>query len=295
LQILTNPAGATGGEISGKMLTKCAAPKAPTFFHSKASSIFIRFDAQGKNGAQEVSRLTIGVARAGAKDPFDLANKPGEMSDGSARCGELKQARIQKLRPGSMYCFRLIVHNAAGKVIGATSQPMLTMPGPASRLREDSTSRTSDSVHLKFEPHYQHLTKLTIQYTKIEGSKATFEQLMKKNGKSQEIKDPQNATDFLVSGLEGNKKYVFRLLAENKSGRNVGPILGPITTVEHAPDMLDKSGWMTILPKNSGKKTLSRRMSMKKKNIVSRSKSWHIPAAPFCGPSCPRSFSPLLH
>jgi hypothetical protein len=118
---------------------------------------------------------------------------------------------------------------------------------------------------------------------------------MKKNGKSQEIKDPQNATDSLVSGLEGNKKYVFRLLAENKSGRNVGPILGPITTVEHAPDMLDKSGWMTILPKNSGKKTLSRRMSMKKKNIVSRSKSWHNPAAPFCGPSCPRSFSPLLH
>mmetsp|Transcript_30150 Transcript_30150/g.79171 ORF Transcript_30150/g.79171 Transcript_30150/m.79171 type:complete len:494 (-) Transcript_30150:12-1493(-) len=263
--VLTNPAGTVAGAVSGKMITKCSVPRAPTFHTSKANSIFIRFESQGKQGAQEVSRLTIGVARAGAKDPFDPTNKPGEMSDGSPRCGELKQARIQKLRAGSMYCFRLVVHNAAGKVIGETSKPMLTAPGPASRLREDSSARKSDSVHLRFEPHYQHLTKLQVQYTKIEGAKATFEQLMKKNGKAAVIDDPQNATDIEIKGLEGNKKYVFRLLSENSSGRNIGPILGPITTVEHAPDMLDKSGWMTILPKMSGKKTLGRRLSIRKK------------------------------
>jgi len=54
VQIATNPAGTTGGSISARILTKCAKPTAPVFFHSKANSIFIKFEAQNKNGAQEV-------------------------------------------------------------------------------------------------------------------------------------------------------------------------------------------------------------------------------------------------
>jgi hypothetical protein len=61
-------------------------------------------------------------------------------------------------------------------------------------------------------------------------------------------------------------RYVFRLLAENPSGRNIGPILGPITTVEHAPEMLDKSGWMTIMPKVTAGK--GRRLSLKSSKKV---------------------------
>jgi hypothetical protein len=62
---------------------------------------------------------------------------------------------------------------------------------------------------------------------------------------------------FLVKGLQGNSKYVFRLAAKNKSGHTIGQVLGPILTVEHAPEMLDKSGWVTIMPP-AEKKSLGR-------------------------------------
>ena len=77
------------------------------------------------------------MAKAGASDPFDAANKPGEMSDSSANAGLLKQARIQKLQPGQLYVFRLTVYNPTGSMVGPISAPMMTQPGTPSRLRED--------------------------------------------------------------------------------------------------------------------------------------------------------------
>lgn len=272
--LCTNPAGSVAGRISGKYLTAPSPPTLPTFLHAKANSIFIKFPDQGKGGSQEVTKLTIGVARAGPADPFDPSNKPGEMSDSSAKCSELKQARIQKLHPGSLYVFRLVVHNASGSAIGKCSNPMLTMPGTPSRLREDSTKRTSSSVSVKFQPHGQHLTKLVLQYTKLSGTKASFEQLMKQGGKECEIANPREATEATVEKLAGNSKYVFRLVATNPSGSSIGNVLGPITTVEFAPDMLDKSGWMHEVPKMDGKKTLGRRLSSRSK--AKPKKYWYV-------------------
>lgn len=272
--ICTNPAGTTAGRISGKYLTGPMKPEAPTFLHAKPNSIFIKFQDQGRQGCQEVSKLTIGVARAGQADPFAKENKPGEMSDSSPKCSELKQARIQKLHPGSLYVFRLVVHNASGSAVGAVSQPMLTMPGVPSRLREDSTKRTSSSVTVKFQPHGQHLTKLEIQYTKLAGTKRTFEMLMKDGGKSVSIDDPRQANNFTIKGLQGNSKYVFRLVATNASGSTVGNVLGPITTVEFAPEMLDKSGWMYEVPPQQPKKGLARRLSSRGK--TQPKKYWYV-------------------
>lgn len=169
-----NPAGTVPGKASAATLTLPAEPPAPGFLHSKATMVFIRFPEQGLGGTQVVSKLTIGVAKAGPADPFAPENKPGEMSDASPQCALLKQARIQKLQPGQLYVFRLICTNAAGSTIGAVSQPMLTMPGPPSRLREDTKLRASDSVTLKFVAHGQHLTKLTMQYAILAG-KSKFE------------------------------------------------------------------------------------------------------------------------
>eukprot|EP00041_Stephanoeca_diplocostata_P016164 m.315630 g.315630 ORF g.315630 m.315630 type:complete len:580 (+) comp20278_c0_seq1:131-1870(+) len=260
--VCTNPAGSSAGKPSSPMVTKPAEPTAPEFYHAKSTNIFIKFDQQSKGGMQEVTRLTIGVAKAGPSDPFAPENRPGEMSDSSVRCGELKQARIQKLQPGSLYVFRLIVHNQAGYSIGPVSKPMLTAPGVPSRLREDSRQRTSSVVSLKFEAHGQHLKNLELQYTQLTGVKATFDQLWKKNGKTVKIPNPQTATSCSAEGLEGNKKYVFRLVATNASGSSTGPVLGPIMTVEYAPEMLDKSGWMTEMKKKTKSgASFARRMS----------------------------------
>lgn len=274
--ICTNPAGTVAGRPSNGMWTAPDKAEAPQFLHAKSTSIYIKFPDQGKGGTQFITKLTIGVAKVpqDGSDPFDPKNKPGEMSDSSLKCGELKQARIQKLQPGSQYVFRLITHNSAGSAIGATSQPMLTMPGTPSRLREDSTKRTSSAVAVKFQPHGQHLTALKIQYAKLQGTKSTFEKLMEKDGKSLSIPDPQNATDFTVTGLTGNCKYVFRLVATNPSGTSVGSGLGPITTVEFSPDQQDKSGWMMEVPKLDGKKTLARRLSSRSR--AKPLKYWYV-------------------
>jgi len=264
--IATNPAGRTVGKQSKPILTTPAPPAAPVFLHSRGSSIFIRFPENSRGGKQIVNKLTIGVAKAGPPDPFDPANKPGAMSDSSANAATLKQARIQRLAPGTLYVFRLTVENASGKAVGAISAPMLTCPAPPSRLREDPKARTSSSIKLRFARHGQHLTHLTVQYALLQGgAKMTFDQLMKKGGKNKPIPNPQTIQEFAVDGLEGNKKYVFRLACKNKSGVSIGTVLGPIQTVEHAPDMLDKSGWMTIVPKMDGKKTLGRRLSSRSK------------------------------
>jgi hypothetical protein len=272
----TNPAGTTKGKNSKPILTIPAAPPAPTFLHAKASSIFIRFPENSRNGKQVVNKLTIGVAKAGPADPFASKNKPGAMSDASPNAATLKQARIQKLAPGCLYVFRLTVSNAAGKAVGAVSAPMLTVPGPPSRLREDSKHRKDDQVMLKFSKHGQHLTHLMIQYAILQGSKMTFDQLMKKDGsKTESIPNPQTATSMCVKGLTGNSKYVFRLAAKNKSGHTIGTVLGPITTVEHAPEMLDKSGWMTEVPAAEKKKGgLARRLSSK--SAPKGNKYWYV-------------------
>lgn len=275
--VATNPAGTTKGKSSKPILTIPAAPPAPTFLHAKASSIFIRFPENSRGGKQVVNKLTIGVAKAGPADPFAPKNKPGAMSDGSANAATLKQARIQKLAPGTLYVFRITVSNAAGKAVGAVSAPMLTVPGPPSRLREDAKHRKSDQVMLKFAKHGQHLTHLMVQYAILKGAKMTFDQLMKAEGsKTESIPNPQTATNFLVKGLEGAKKYVFRLAAKNKSGHTIGTVLGPITTVEHAPEMLDKSGWMTEVPVAAGKKKsgLARRLSSR--SAAKGQKYWYV-------------------
>jgi hypothetical protein len=158
--------------------------------------------------------------------------------------------------------------------VGDISAPMLTVPGPPSRLREDAKARTSDSVVLKFKPHGQHLTHLTLQYAILSGGKATFDALMKKDGSQVPIADPQKASSFHVKSLKPNSKYVFRLAAKNKSGISIGTVLGPITTVEYAPEQADKSGWMSEMPKMDGKKTLSRRLSAKKK--AAGQKYWYV-------------------
>ena len=101
---------------------------------------------------------------------------------------------------------------------------------------------------------------------------------MKKNGNQVPIAEPQTATSFEVKGLEADKKYVFRLAAKNKSGISIGTVLGPITTVEFAPEQADKSGWMTCMPKMDGKKTLSRRLSMTKPKNQGK-KYWCVPPA----------------
>merc|ERR1711871_1026806 len=97
---------------------------------------------------------------------------------------------------------------------------------------------------------------------------------MKKDGNQVPIANPQTATEFKVTKLKPNSKYVFRLAAKNKSGISIGTVLGPITTVEYAPEMNDKSGWMTEMPKMDGKKTLSRRLSSRKKEAGN--KYWYI-------------------
>eukprot|EP00039_Didymoeca_costata_P018522 m.333796 g.333796 ORF g.333796 m.333796 type:complete len:599 (+) comp17225_c0_seq1:231-2027(+) len=273
--VCTNPAGTVVGRNSRPILTVPAPPKAPVFVGAKPNSIFIRFGDNSRGGKQVVNKLTIGVARAGPADPFDPANKPGEMSDSSPRAGSLKQARIQKLTPGTLYVFRITIANSAGVVHGAISAPMLTSPGTPSRLREDPKHRTDSTVMLKFKKHGQHLSHLTLQYTILTGAKGTFDQLMKKEGKQVGIPDPQNATSFLVKELEGNKKYVFRLASKNKSGISIGTVLGPITTVEHAPEMNDKSGWMTELNgATEQKKGLGRRLSSRGKD--KGKKYWYV-------------------
>ena len=98
--------------------------------------------------------------------------------------------------------------------------------------------RTSSSVTVKFQPHGQHLTKLQIQYTKLSGTKASFEKLMESGGKTAEIDNAREATDYKITGLAGNSKYVFRLVATNPSGTSIGNVLGPIMTVEFAPVFL---------------------------------------------------------
>lgn len=273
----TNPAGTTTGKNSKPILTMPAAPPAPTFLHAKASSIFIRFPENSRGGKQQVSKLTIGVAKAGPADPFAPKNKPGAMSDASPNAATLKQARIQKLTPGTLYVFRITVENSAGATVGAISAPMLTAPGPASRLREDSKHRKSDQVMLKFAKHGQHLSHLTIQYAMLSGGakKQTFEQLMKANGKQVPVPDPSTITQFAVTGLEGNKKYVFRLATKNKSGISIGAVFGPVTTVEHAPEMLDKSGWITEVPPPEKKKGgLARRLSSR--TAAKGKKYWYV-------------------
>jgi len=79
-----------------------------------------------------------------------------------------------------------------------------------------------------------------------------------------------------VKKLTGNSKYVFRLAAKNKSGHTIGTVLGPITTVEHAPEMLDKSGWMTEVPVAAGKKKsgLARRLSSR--SAAKGQKYWYV-------------------
>jgi hypothetical protein len=77
--------------------------------------------------------------------------------------------------PGTLYVFRLTVSNAAGDAVGEISAPMLTVPGPPSRLREDSSHRKDDQVMLKFAKHGQHLTHLMLQYAKLEGVGACHE------------------------------------------------------------------------------------------------------------------------
>jgi len=273
----TNPAGTTTGKNSKPVHTIPAAPPAPTFLHAKASSIFIRFPENSRGGKQQIQKLTIGVAKAGPADPFAPKNKPGAMTDGTPNSATLKQARIQKLAPGTLYVFRITVENKAGKAVGAVSAPMLTVPGPPSRLREDSKHRKDDQVMLKFAKHGQHLTHLMVQYAILQGSKKTFDELMKDPGsKTESIPNPQTATSFLVKKLTGNSKYVFRLAAKNKSGHTIGTVLGPITTVEHAPEMLDKSGWMTEVPVAAGKKKsgLARRLSSR--SAAKGQKYWYV-------------------
>ena len=124
---------------------------------------------------------------------------------------------------------------------------MLTMPGTPSRLREDSTKRTSSSVTVKFQPHGQHLTKLQIQYTKLTGTKASFDKLMKDGGSGcTEIANAREATEYKLTGLDANAKYVFRLVATNPSGSSIGNVLGPVTTVEFAPVFLGVDLNLTI-------------------------------------------------
>lgn len=249
-QVCTNPAGTTLGKNSKPILTKPAPPQAPVFLHAKASSIFIRFQENSRGGKQVVNKLTIGVAKAGPADPFAKENEPGLVSDESSGARTLKQARIVKLKPGTLYVFRLTVSNAAGSATGPISAPMLTVPQQPARLREDSKKRTSDSVTLKFAKHGQHLTHLTLQYALLSGAKkrrghfvTTFDQLMAKGGKQEPIPYPQQATEYTVKGLEANKKYVFRLTSKNKSGIAIGTVLGPITT--DAPEVAKKNASLT--------------------------------------------------
>jgi len=177
--LLRNPAGATPGTTSKLLVTKPAAPAAPEHLHAKSNVIYIKFPPQNLGGQQHVTKLTIGVARAGPSNPFAAKHKPGEMSDSGPTCALLKQARVQKLTPGSLYVFRLTAHNAAGSTVGEISTPMLTAPATPSRLHEDSRQRTSSEIAVKFEPHKQHLKKLTIQYAVLQG-RAKFDDLMKK-------------------------------------------------------------------------------------------------------------------
>lgn len=97
---------------------------------------------------------------------------------------------------------------------------------------------------------------------------------MENGGKTVSISDPQNATEYTITSLKGDNKYVFRLVATNPSGSSVGNVLGPVTTVEFAPDQQDKSGWMSEVPQLDGKKTLARRLSSRSK--AKSVKYWYV-------------------
>ena len=117
------------------------------------------------------------------------------------------------------------------------------------------------------------MSKLVLEYGPLSG-KSTFETLAKTGGKSVTLDNPATIEGHVCSELKSDTNYVFRLVAFNASGKSAGAILGPVKTVTYTPDMLDKSGWLVALPKEGGKKTLGRRLSLSKKG-GSQARFWY--------------------
>lgn len=218
-----------------------AAPPAPTFLRAKASSIFIRFPENSRGGKQQVSKLTIGVAKAGPADPFAPKNKPGTMSDASPNAATLKQAQIQGLAPGTLYVFRITVENAAGKSVGAVSAPMLA--GPAGWMTEvppaapkgnkywyvidGSLLKWFTNVDMKDEVGFFHLFKLkSITYVPGKDGQARVFSLLLKTGEKItlqcESSDPNLTTHDYTTGWMSAIQHALagmREAAGKKEGR----------------------------------------------------------------------------
>ena len=254
--VCTNPAGTTQGKASQPILTIPDAPPKLKAGKLRPDCIELVFPPQGQF-------LTLMKVHASLYRPD---SQPwGEGTFGQFEVGHpttCKSVVVNRLKPGTKYIFRLETKNVSGGSTGETCEPILTLPAPPPRPSEDTKARTDTQITLRWSPLGQYLTKLKLQYAIMNG-KQTFQKM--EGGKEVEVKDPRNAKTYVCKNLIPDKNYVFRLIAVNASGESVGEIGGPVKTVEFAPDQLDKSGFLFQLPKRDGKKTIGRRLSMKKK------------------------------
>lgn len=264
--VVTNPSGTVTGKASEPIWCYPKIPPAPKIGYATARSIEIKFPCMGVFGAP-ITGLGIEMA-VYTKNAFGPENKKkGLLEDRSPLIQTRTTGLIRNLKPGQAYVFRLIVENKAGKVVGPSSKALRTLPKPPLAPREDSKQRTDSSIALKWTPHGKSIKKLTLQCVPLNGRKS-FENITKSGGKEIDLTPPDSITEYTCTGLQSDLNYVFRLIAENSSGKTIGHIAGPVKTVTYTPEMLDKSGWLVELP-SDGKKTLGRRLSLKK-NVSSR-------------------------
>lgn len=144
---------------------------------------------------------------------------------------------------------------------------------------EDSAKRTHTTIHLRWAPMRQGVSKLLVQCmpnTKGKGFADGFDRSEKGNGKIFTIEPPQTATELVVAGLQERTEYVFRMVAKNRAGFTEGPSTPGIMTTAYAPLRGDKSGWLVkldeIKPKIQEEKTgsLLRRLSFMRKTEPQR-------------------------
>eukprot|EP00055_Hartaetosiga_balthica_P005033 m.14118 g.14118 ORF g.14118 m.14118 type:complete len:498 (+) comp4256_c0_seq1:147-1640(+) len=243
--VVANPSGSAVSPASRVFVTLPKSPSAPEVVDAQTDSINFKFPAQ----EQLLTKLVIQVVL----EEFGFEGDESQVI--SFEVNKPPKATTYKcegLACGTAYRARLVVTNETGSAVGQVSSQALTVPN-ASDLKEDITKRSSNTVGFSFSEHQQFLTRLVLEYS---GKK-------NRQTKTLNIDKPREATFVLVDGLDASETYSFKLIATNKSGSTTGTTI-KITTVEAMPELNDMSGWMSEVPQNSGKKTLGRRLSMRK-------------------------------
>ncbi|EGD76711.1 hypothetical protein PTSG_08062 [Salpingoeca rosetta] len=251
--VVNNPSGTVNGKPSEVLLTPPVAPEAP-----KVKAVMTKFDAQLHFTfpalGQNLTRLIVQCVEEGdGVVAFEDHERVIEAFVPSPQIAT--ECVVERLRPGTRFIARLVCTNEAGMALGSVTEPVITHPR-AHQLVEDVTRRTSTQVVFRFDDHGQSLTVLRMLCVRGKGKDFS-------NATAVDIPNPQTTTRCIVTKLEPNVLYSFRLYAENESGGQMGPIC-QVRTIEYSPELNDKSGWLYEMPDMSGRKTLGRRLSLRK-------------------------------